>query len=72
MSAPRVVPLLALALGAAATAGAQAVRAAGAPGTYQVVAVPVPAALPADRSVAFQILPSGTAASIRSAAHPLS
>ena len=60
MSAPRVVPLLALALGAAATAGAQAVRAAGAPSTYQVVAVPVPAALPADRSVAFQILPSGT------------
>ena len=37
-----------------------AARVAGAPGTYQVVAVAVPAALPAAGAVAFEVVPSGT------------
>jgi len=53
--------LLALAVGIPATGVGQAVRAAGAPGTYQVVAVRAPVSLPADRNVAFQVLPDGTA-----------
>src|SRR3989454_4001025 len=61
VSGPRVVGLLALAVGIPATGVGQAVRAAGAPGTYQVVAVRAPVSLPADRNVAFQVLPDGTA-----------
>ena len=62
MSAPRVGLLaLALALGIPATGVGQAVRAAGAPGTYQVVAVRAPVSLSADRNVTFQVLPDGTA-----------
>ncbi len=62
MSLPRAITLLGLGLGCPATLLAQvAVRAAGAPGTYQVLAVAVPASFPADRRVAFEVVPAGAA-----------
>lgn len=62
MSRLRVVALLGLALVHPALGVAQAAaRATGAPGTYQVLAVAVPAALPPDRSVVFEVVPAGTA-----------
>ncbi len=62
MSFPRAITLLGLGLGCPATLLAQvAVRAAGAPGTYQVLAVAVPASFPADRRVAFEVVPAGAA-----------
>lgn len=68
MSAPRaaalvaplaLVPVSLIAQGAA-SAGA-AVRVAGAPGSYQVVAVPVPPGFAPGRPVAFEVIPAGTA-----------
>jgi hypothetical protein len=68
VSAPRAAALLAplalvpvsLIAQGAAGAGA-AVRVAGAPGSYQVVAVPVPPAFAPGRPVAFEVIPAGTA-----------
>jgi hypothetical protein len=54
-----LVPVSLIAQGAAG-AGA-AVRVAGAPGSYQVVAVPVPPGFAPGRPVAFEVIPAGTA-----------